>query len=492
MRRGPVPGARGGAIPTRRYPFSPYAGTLPGVENSGHDMGRYGARATALLVLFAVPAMFVIDAAAQDPTDSTTSTTSTTTTPSTTLPPKGTPDSSTTVPETTTTVPFVPTIPPELVDDPRLPYLVDPGEGADIDIDVAQRSFDPLSVGVLPERVDAARLSVTLAQLDLLRIQSEIASQSLTVAELTGRLTELDRSSRVAVKAAADARRLLRAHAVSAYMSGPVSNHLALLDSHDYTDMGVARSYVDVVVGTQERLTKDYERKRDALSDEHAELADRVGDENSRLAELTTDERTAFVAVLARLEELRAYEAGAHAYIDGFVFPVAGDCEFIDSWGYPRSGGRWHQGADIFARHGTPVIASENGTLDGVGSGTLGGIKLWVNGDSGNEYYYAHLAAFAPDVRNGKKVRAGEVIGYVGDTGNAKGTSPHLHFEIHPDGAGPSNPYPLLKAAYGNRPVVRAVVPTTTTTTVPPVPVVPPAAPIEPSTEAVTAPRPGG
>ena len=433
----------------------------------------------ALLALFASSTIVVVDVSAQEDPATTTSSTTTTVPGSTTAPPAPTTPTtpSTTVPgETTTTLPFVPTIPPELVGDPRLPYLVDPGEGPSIDIDVAQRSFDPLSIGVLPERVEAARTAVFFAQLELLRVQADIATQSLVVAELTGRLTALDASSRKAVKEAADAKRQLRAHAVSAYISGPVENHLALLDSGDYTDMGVARSYVDVVVSTHERLTRNYERKRDALSDEHAALASDVGDENSRLAELNAKERPAFVELLARMEEQRAYEAGAHAYIDGFVFPIAGDCEFIDSWGYPRSGGRWHQGADIFATMGTPVVASENGTLDGVGSGTLGGIKLWVNGDSGNEYYYAHLAAFAPGVRDGKRVRAGEVVGFVGDTGNAKGTSPHLHFEIHPGGAGPANPYPLLKAAYGNRPVVRAVVPTTTTlppttlpTTVPPV-----------------------
>ena len=440
----------------------------------------------ALLVLLAVSTMFVVDAGAQDDSASTTTTTTTpaptTSSPgSTTSTPKSTPTPTptpTTVPEqTTTTVPYVPTFPPELAADPRLPYLAGVGEGPSIDIEVAQRSFDPLSVRVLPERVEAARFGVLIAQMELMRIQGEIASQSLAVAELTGELTELDASTRTAVKAAADAKRQLRAHAVSAYMTGPVEDHLALLDADDYTDMGVARSYVDVVVSTHERLTRNYERKRDALSDEHAELAARVGDEHSRLTELTAKERPAFVEVLARMDELSAYEAGAHAYIDGFVFPIAGDCEFIDSWGYPRSGGRWHQGADIFATRGTPVVASENGTLDGVGSGTLGGIKLWVNGESGNEYYYAHLAAFAPDVRNGKKVRAGEVIGYVGDTGNAKGTSPHLHFEIHPGGDGPANPYPILKAAYGNRPVVRAVVPTAPPATTPPATDAPVAAP---------------
>ena len=440
---------------------------------------------TVSLVLLAASTTLVLEAGAQDEPASTTTTTSTTTPSSTTTSPTTTVPgaTTTTVPgATTTTVPYVPTFPPELAADPRLPYLADPGEGPSIDIDIAQRSFDPLSIRVLPERVEAARLGVFIAQMNLLGIQADIASQSLVVAELTGELTALDATSRKAVQEAADAKQELRAHAVSAYMTGPVEDHLALLDNDSFTDMGVARSYVDVVVSTHERLTRRYERKRDALSDEHAALAARVGDENARLTELSATERPAFLEVLARLEEQRAYEAGAHAYIDGFVFPIAGDCEFIDSWGYPRSGGRWHQGADIFATRGTPVVASENGVLDGVGSGTLGGIKLWVNGESGNEYYYAHLAAYAPGVRDGMSVRAGEVVGYVGDTGNAKGTSPHLHFEIHPGGAGPANPYPILKAAYGNRPVVRAVVPVAAPATTAPAP---PVTPVTPPAETV-------
>ncbi len=233
----------------------------------------------ALLVLLAASTTFAIDAGAQDDAGSTTTTTTTTAVPSTTTPGSTTstaPGSTTTttVPgQTTTTVPYVPAFPPELAADPRLPYLADPGEGPSIDIEIAQRSFDPLSVRVLPERVDAARMGVLVAQMDLLRIQGDIASQSLAVAALTGELGALDASSRKAVQEAAAAKRQLRAHAVSAYMTGPVEDHLALLDADDYTDMGVARSYVDVVVSTHERLTRNYERKRDALSDEHADLA---------------------------------------------------------------------------------------------------------------------------------------------------------------------------------------------------------------------------
>ena len=119
----------------------------------------------------------------------------------------------------------------------------------------------------------------------------------------------------------------------------------------------------------------------------------------------------------------------------------------------------WHQGTDIFAPTGTPLIASENGTVARIGTGTLGGNKLWVVGESGTEYYYAHLSAFAAGLSDGMRVTAGQLVGYVGDTGNARGTSPHLHFEIHPGGGDAVNPYPVLKAAYGNRTVFRAIAP---------------------------------
>src|SRR3546814_12499600 len=80
-----------------------------------------------------------------------------------------------------------------------------------------------------------------------------------------------------------------------------------------------------------------------------------------------------------------------------------------------------------------------------MGSDVLGGTKIWVKGESGTYYYYAHLSAFAEGMHDGKLVEPGEVIGFVGDTGNARGGPPHLHFQIHPDGGAPVNPSPLLK-----------------------------------------------
>src|SRR3546814_18144455 len=79
-----------------------------------------------------------------------------------------------------------------------------------------------------------------------------------------------------------------------------------------------------------------------------------------------------------------------------------------------------------------------------MGSDVLGGTKIWVKGESGTYYYYAHLSAFAEGMHDGKLVEPGEVIGFVGDTGNARGGPANLHFQIPPDGGAPVNPYPPL------------------------------------------------
>lgn len=126
----------------------------------------------------------------------------------------------------------------------------------------------------------------------------------------------------------------------------------------------------------------------------------------------------------------------------GFIFPVAASHAYSNDWGEPRSGHR-HQGTDIFALRGTPVVAVVGGSVAADYSGRAGKM-LYLYGSDGNSYEYMHLDGFA--VSEGG-VSAGQVIGYVGSTGNARGGSPHLHFEIHPGGGGPINPYPILRAA---------------------------------------------
>jgi len=116
----------------------------------------------------------------------------------------------------------------------------------------------------------------------------------------------------------------------------------------------------------------------------------------------------------------------------GHVFPVYGQAWFSDSYGSPRADTGWHHGIDIFAPMGTPLLAVADGTVFSVGWNNLGGNRLWLRDKDGNEFYYAHLSAFSPLALNGLKVKAGAVLGFVGNSGDAITTPTHLHFEAHP------------------------------------------------------------
>ena len=118
----------------------------------------------------------------------------------------------------------------------------------------------------------------------------------------------------------------------------------------------------------------------------------------------------------------------------GYVFPVYGPVSFVDTFGAFRGDvpGNWHHGDDIFAPLGAPILACSDGIVFSVGWNDIGGNRLWLRDAQGNEFYYAHLSAFSPLARNGVHVKAGEVLGFVGNTGDASGTPTHLHFEIHP------------------------------------------------------------
>jgi murein DD-endopeptidase MepM/ murein hydrolase activator NlpD len=117
-----------------------------------------------------------------------------------------------------------------------------------------------------------------------------------------------------------------------------------------------------------------------------------------------------------------------------YVFPVYGPSSFADTFQAPRGdvSGGWHHGDDIFAPLGAPILAVARGTVFSVGWNDVGGNRLWLRDGQGNEYYYAHLSAYTPAAVNNAHVRAGTVLGFVGNTGDAEGTPYHLHFEIHP------------------------------------------------------------
>ncbi|HEX6747277.1 MAG TPA: M23 family metallopeptidase [Longimicrobium sp.] len=160
----------------------------------------------------------------------------------------------------------------------------------------------------------------------------------------------------------------------------------------------------------------------------------------------------ALVVRFATREEMRRAETPPR-----LVIPVAGvrAPELRDSFGAGRSGGRRHLGIDIMAPRGTPVLAAAPGVIVRRDTSALGGISLYQRGsDERTIYFYAHLQGYRAGLVEGELVRAGDVIGYVGDTGNARGGSPHLHFGVYTV-ADPNrwwhgrdlNPYPLLRGA---------------------------------------------
>lgn len=190
-------------------------------------------------------------------------------------------------------------------------------------------------------------------------------------------------------------------------------------------------------IASDERARGDLREQLDRLTKERGRREQTVS-----AARLTRDQDAARLAEALRAEadkqRAEADRQRAEQIVAFGLFPVAGPNEFVDSWGFARSGGRAHKGTDILAARGTPVVAVHDGWA-APGSNGLGGLTVWLTGDDGRSYYYAHLDSIA--VGEGRVV-AGQVLGAVGDSGNARGTAPHLHFEIHEPG--PVDPYAQL------------------------------------------------
>ena|GEM_PF-472465 len=128
----------------------------------------------------------------------------------------------------------------------------------------------------------------------------------------------------------------------------------------------------------------------------------------------------------------------------GRACPVDGPVSFSDTWGAPRSGGRTHKGVDMSAARGTPLVAMETGRISRLSNSTLGGLSVYLQGNSGDIYYYAHMDSWADGLAGGQRVSAGDLLGTVGTTGNAPSWIPHLHLGWKPGGGDWANPYPMV------------------------------------------------
>ena len=262
-----------------------------------------------------------------------------------------------------------------------------------------------------------------------------------------------------------------------------VRPHDELVFGDDLTEVTRAQAFARIVTHGDADALDAYRAASEDLEDASARLEDLRAEQEDAIADLEQRQED-LEAEIARLEELerqrraeeerRRREAAAAAAAaaqdaedaadattpppsddggsgggggsippstSGITCPVPGST-FVDTWGAPRGGGRSHEGVDMMAGFGTHIFAPASGNVE-FRTVSTGGMSFFLYGDNGDMYFGTHLQGYQGGNRH---VSAGEHIGYVGDTGNAAGT-PHLHFEIHPGGGGPVNPYPATAAA---------------------------------------------
>jgi murein DD-endopeptidase MepM/ murein hydrolase activator NlpD len=342
----------------------------------------------------------------------------------------------------------------------------DPGVERDAGVVSARQRADAeqARLGALERNLDRAAAAYEEAAARHLRLVEELegaddrlagAEADIAVAEdtLAGRMLELYRRpyETVAVADALvsgdDVAETLHGAALLEHAASRGADRLAQARAQGELTVDGVRQHRIVAAGVQ-AAAADRQEAAEVLGREVAQVRDRLAAAHDAV-------EAARAEAADRLEaERQAAAAAAAAWdpgtgsplppVDGRVCPIGGPNGFVDSWGYPRSGGRSHQGVDMFAAYGAPLYAVADGTIARVGTSALGGLALHLVDDAGDRYYYAHLSGVA--VTEGQRVRAGEVVGGNGDSGNARGTPPHLHWEVHPGGGPPVNPYPLAVA----------------------------------------------
>jgi murein DD-endopeptidase MepM/ murein hydrolase activator NlpD len=291
---------------------------------------------------------------------------------------------------------------------------------------------------------EAVTLETTYRQVKDLVIKLEAELDSLEQS-----ITGLADSERAAVRRVEAARLKFESRAARAVVRGQSDEGIPLIATDDPNDIAIAQTLLGSVLHADDEAVQEYLAAKAEVSTDLVRVAERLVDARLELADGRARLVEARRASVAAQFNLAVFAAGSEIVIHGFVFPVGDPHSFGDSFGAPRMMGSQyehaHQGTDIMAPFDTPLLACERGIVTEMGTDVLGGTKLWIKGESGTYYYYAHLKAYAEGVHDGQVVEGGDVVGFVGDTGNAKGGAPHLHFEIHPDGGPAVNPYPLLK-----------------------------------------------
>jgi murein DD-endopeptidase MepM/ murein hydrolase activator NlpD len=310
-----------------------------------------------------------------------------------------------------------------------------------------------------------ARARERALRAELQQATAELQDTEASLAKAEDRLT-FDRGRlRVARRQLATTRTAVAGQAAAMYRSGGLLVASALLE-RDPEGVPDRIELATVLVSRQAQTIEDAKVAESSYrstlgrvteSYQHAKaLRDRAGRAVRRL-EASLEEAQAVQTRLARLEQRRQAQTpaapaapaarAAPASRGGIACILARPYSYVDTWGAARSSGRTHQGTDVMAPYGAQVYAYTAGVVSRESTSTNGGLQLYLQGDNGVEYFYAHLSRYA--VPAGTRVRAGQLVAYNGQTGNAQYTAPHVHFEVHPGGPGstPVNPFPYVQRA---------------------------------------------
>ena len=316
------------------------------------------------------------------------------------------------------------------------------------------------ALGLAPAPAHAASLTQLRQQLAALRAQAAPAGDAYDAAETTlentlYRIKLTNARITAATKKLAASEKKLGSRADALYREGGEMGVFEfILGAESWDDLITRMDYATLIASSDAALVKDVKQTRAGLQADNVRLAKDAKAQTSDVA-VAQKRKNAMDAALAAKKneydrvlaaiaaEMARTNPGGGSYPpgpDGLVFPVRGNHYYSDTWGAPRSGGRHHMGTDIMAARGTPVVAVSSGRAR-PHYNTLGGKSITITGDNGWSYYYAHLNGYAI---KGGRVKAGQVIGYVGNTGNAAGGPCHCHFQMGPHGNW-VDPYPYLK-----------------------------------------------
>jgi murein DD-endopeptidase MepM/ murein hydrolase activator NlpD len=349
-------------------------------------------------------------------------------------------------------------------------------------------AISPASSQVSDADVEAARAvreaaaserAAALADLDQAvaayeAVRGELEALTFSIGRLRGRIDSYEGDT-------LDLRAEVQERAVQSYMNGDERDPIARVFSPATVQQSIiAREVLSQAVESEsEQLlslaatTAEMARLREELETESVHLAELRAESDAIVARMNElyeeadlvfdDADQEYVEVKAeraevvrreeearRLRELRqaALEVPAEGVPEwvtpGFICPVGGFSWFTNSWGAPRSGGRSHKGVDMMGPIGTPLVAVASGIVR-KSYGTLGGNIVWLYADHGVNYFYAHLDGYPGGLGDGQWVARGQVIGYMGDTGNPAPGAYHLHFGIYPGGITAVNPYPSVE-----------------------------------------------